>query len=60
MTWAGFRRTTSPEHAEAGWERLHRSHCLTIEKARTFLGYAPRYEPETAVLELEVTSPPVV
>lgn len=51
VTWEEFRRTTSPEHAEASWEHLHRSHCLTIEKARSLIGYAPRYEPEAAVLE---------
>ncbi|MFE7276019.1 NAD-dependent epimerase/dehydratase family protein [Streptomyces sp. NPDC057623] len=51
VTWEDFRRTTSPEHAGSSWEHLHRSHCLTIEKARTRLAYAPRYEPEAAVLE---------
>lgn len=51
MTWEQFRRTTAPEHAEASWEHLYRSQYLTIEKARTLLGYAPRYEPEAAVLE---------
>ncbi|MFT4166180.1 MAG: hypothetical protein QM650_13155 [Microlunatus sp.] len=30
---------------------MHRSHVFTIEKARTLLGYAPRYEPEQAILE---------
>jgi nucleoside-diphosphate-sugar epimerase len=51
VTWDEFRRTSTPEHAGASWEHLHRSHCLTIEKARALLGYAPRYEPEAAVLE---------
>ena len=51
VTWEQFRRTTAPEHAEASWEHLHRSQYLAIEKARTLLGYAPRYEPEAAVLE---------
>ncbi|GIH94187.1 NAD-dependent epimerase/dehydratase family protein [Planobispora siamensis] len=51
VTWEQFRRTTTPEHAETSWEHLHRSHCLTIGKAETLLGYAPRYEPEAAVLE---------
>lgn len=51
VTWDLFRETTPPEHAEASWEHLHRSHCFSIEKARALLGYAPRYEPEAAVLE---------
>ena len=51
VTWDQFRQTTTPEHAEASWEHLHRSHCFSIEKARTLLDYTPRYEPETAVLE---------
>jgi nucleoside-diphosphate-sugar epimerase len=51
VTWERFRQTTTPEYAEQSWDHLYRSHCLTIEKARTLLGYAPRYEPETAVLE---------
>jgi nucleoside-diphosphate-sugar epimerase len=51
VTWDRFRRTTSAEYAEQSWEHLHRSQCFTIEKARALLGYAPRYEPEDAVLE---------
>ncbi|MFF7053074.1 NAD-dependent epimerase/dehydratase family protein [Streptomyces griseorubiginosus] len=51
VSWERFRESTSPEHAEASWEHLHRSQCFSIEKARTVLGYAPRYEPEDAVLE---------
>ncbi|MBO3751775.1 NAD-dependent epimerase/dehydratase family protein [Streptosporangiaceae bacterium NEAU-GS5] len=51
VTWDQFRQTTSPEHAESSWNHLCRSHCLTIDKATTLLGYTPRYEPETAVLE---------
>ncbi|MET8976912.1 NAD(P)-dependent oxidoreductase [Streptomyces sp. NPDC004539] len=70
VTWEEFRRTASPEHAEASWEHLHRSHCFSIDKAESLLGYAPRYEPEAAVLEsvrrliehgeLEVAGPLVV
>jgi nucleoside-diphosphate-sugar epimerase len=43
--------TVTPEHAEVSWAHLHRNHCCSIEKARSLLGYAPRYEPEQAVLE---------
>jgi nucleoside-diphosphate-sugar epimerase len=51
VTWEQFREITTPEHADASWGHLHRSQCFTIEKAKTLLGYAPRYEPEQAVLE---------
>lgn len=51
VTWEQFRRSTSPEHGEVSWDHLHRSQCLSIEKARSLLGYAPRYEPEQALLE---------
>jgi nucleoside-diphosphate-sugar epimerase len=70
VTWEQFRQATTPEHAEASWEHLHRSHCFSIDKASTLLGYAPRYEPPAAVLEsvrwlidhdeLEVARPLVV
>jgi nucleoside-diphosphate-sugar epimerase len=51
LTWEQFRATTSPEYAEQSWDHLHRNHCLSIEKAKSLIGYAPRYEPEDAVLE---------
>jgi nucleoside-diphosphate-sugar epimerase len=51
VTWELFRRSTTPEHAEASWDHLYRSHCLSIDKAIRLLGYAPRYEPEQAVRE---------
>lgn len=51
VSWDEFRRSTTDEHAEASWEHLSRSHCLTIDKAVRLLGYAPAYEPEAAVLE---------
>ncbi|UKA54660.1 NAD(P)-dependent oxidoreductase [Arthrobacter sp. FW305-BF8] len=51
VTWDEFRRSTTADYAESSWGHLHRSHCFTIEKARSLLGYAPRYEPEQAVLE---------
>lgn len=49
--WDEFRRTSTPEHADTSWAHLSRNHCLTIEKAKSLLGYAPRYEPEQAVHE---------
>jgi len=51
VSWDEFRQTTAPEHADASWEHLYRSQCVSIEKARTVLGYAPRYSSEAAVLE---------
>ncbi|MES5823358.1 NAD(P)-dependent oxidoreductase [Streptomyces sp. RG80] len=51
VTWETFRQGATPEHAEQSWEHLYRSHCLSIEKARALIDYAPRYEPEEAVLE---------
>jgi nucleoside-diphosphate-sugar epimerase len=51
VTWEHFRRSTRREYAEASWDHLSRSHCLTIDKAIRLFGYAPRYEPEQAVLE---------
>jgi nucleoside-diphosphate-sugar epimerase len=51
VTWDEFRTGTDAASAEQSWEHLMRNHYFSIEKARTLLGYAPRYEPEDAVLE---------
>lgn len=51
VTWEEHRADTTPEHAATSWAHLHRSQCFSIEKAKALLGYAPRYEPEEAVLE---------
>ncbi len=51
ISWEQFRGSTTPEHAEASWGHLYRNHCFSIEKAKSLLHYAPRYEPEEAVLE---------
>lgn len=51
VIWDEFRRSTTPEYAKSSWGHLFRSHCFTIEKAKSLLEYAPRYEPEQAVLE---------
>ena len=51
VTWEDFRRSTTAQHAESSWEHLSRSQCCSIDKAARLLGYAPRYEPEQAVLE---------
>ena len=51
VTWDEFRRGADAEAAQASWDHLVRNHYFSIEKARTLLGYTPRYEPEDAVLE---------
>lgn len=51
VSWAQYRQQTTAAYAESSWGHLHRSHYLTIEKPRTLLGYAPRFEPEEAILE---------
>ncbi|MDQ1512546.1 MAG: hypothetical protein QOC59_388, partial [Microbacteriaceae bacterium] len=51
VTWDDFRRTTDDDTFESSWGHLLRNHCFSIEKARTLLGYTPRYEPEDAILE---------
>jgi nucleoside-diphosphate-sugar epimerase len=51
VTWDEFRRGNGDEAADTSWEHLVRSHYASIDKARSRLGYAPRYEPEAAVLE---------
>jgi nucleoside-diphosphate-sugar epimerase len=50
VSWEEFRAGTSAESAEESWQHLSRSHYVSIDKARTLLGYAPAYEPEAAVL----------
>ncbi|MFC0540818.1 NAD-dependent epimerase/dehydratase family protein [Kutzneria chonburiensis] len=51
VSWEDFRASTSAEHADASWAHLMRSQVCSIDKAVRLLGYAPRYEPEAAVLE---------
>jgi nucleoside-diphosphate-sugar epimerase len=51
VTWDEFRRGTDAEAARFSWDHLVRNHYFSIDKARSSLGYAPRYEPEDAVLE---------
>lgn len=51
VTWDEFRAATGTDAAQASWDHLMRNHYFSIDKARGLLGYAPRYEPEDAVLE---------
>jgi nucleoside-diphosphate-sugar epimerase len=50
VSWEEFRAGTSVESADSSWQHLSRSQCVSIDKARTLLGYSPTYEPEAAVL----------
>lgn len=38
-----WRSTTTPEHADTSYEHVARSHVMSIENARTRLGYAPAF-----------------
>jgi nucleoside-diphosphate-sugar epimerase len=49
--WEQFRATMAPEYAEQSWDHLWRSQYVSIDKARSRLGYKPGYEPHDAVLE---------
>lgn len=40
-----------PEDAQLSWEHIARSSCLSMEKARTRLGYHPRYSSLEAIQE---------
>jgi nucleoside-diphosphate-sugar epimerase len=51
VSWGEFRATTSPEWAEASWQHLSRSQCMSIDKARRLLGYEPAHGPEDAARE---------
>lgn len=46
-----FRGTTAPEHAQATWEHISRSPSISIQKARSVLGYEPGYTSLKAVRE---------
>ena len=51
VSWDEFRAGTTEELAEASWQHLSRSQCMSIDKARRLLGYEPRYQPEDAARE---------
>ncbi|WP_439591124.1 NAD-dependent epimerase/dehydratase family protein [Microbacterium sp.] len=51
ISWEQFRAENTERHANASWGHLFRNHHLSIAKACTVLGFAPRYEPEAAILE---------
>src|SRR5690349_19831024 len=51
VPFAQFRAMTSAELADASYEHIVRSHSMSIEKARTQLGYAPRYTTLQAIAD---------
>jgi nucleoside-diphosphate-sugar epimerase len=51
LPWEQWRATVSPEEATATLDHISHSPCCSIEKARRFLGYQPRYESLSAVFE---------
>jgi nucleoside-diphosphate-sugar epimerase len=51
VSWAEFGTITDESDADTSWQHLWRNHCVSIDKARTRLGYAPAYGPDEAVLD---------
>jgi nucleoside-diphosphate-sugar epimerase len=51
VPFAQFRAMTSAELADASYEHIVRSHSMSIEKARSQLGYAPRYTTLQAIAD---------
>ncbi len=51
VSWEEFRESAGPEHAQATWEHIARSPSMSIEKARTRLGYQPRHTSLSTALE---------
>jgi len=51
VSWDAFRAGTSEEFYQSSWGHLFRNQYCSIEKARGLIGYAPRYEPDAAILE---------
>ena len=51
VPWEEFRDAAGPEHAQTTWEHIARSPSMSIEKARSRLGYQPRYTSLATALE---------
>lgn len=51
VSWEEFREGVGTEHARATWEHLARSPSMSIEKARSLLGYEPEYTSLATALE---------
>lgn len=46
-----FRERVSPQNAESSFEHISRSQSMSIERAKSVLGYSPRYSSVEAVAE---------
>jgi nucleoside-diphosphate-sugar epimerase len=51
MPFEEWRMLHSPDHAQASWEHIARSSCMSIDKGRKLLGYEPGYTSLSAVKE---------
>lgn len=51
LPWEQFREAAGDEHAKATWEHIARSPSMSIEKARSRLGYQPRHSSLETALE---------
>jgi nucleoside-diphosphate-sugar epimerase len=51
IEWKEFEKRVGPEHAAATHEHIDRSVTASIERARSILGYAPRYSSLEALRE---------
>jgi nucleoside-diphosphate-sugar epimerase len=51
VSWDEFAAQTTREYAASSREHLQRSHVMSIDKARSVLGYAPKYTSAQAVRE---------
>ncbi|MDJ0334019.1 NAD-dependent epimerase/dehydratase family protein [Salinibacterium sp. G-O1] len=51
VPFEAFRERVSPTQASTSFEHISRSQVMSIERARTELGYRPRYSAEDAVAE---------
>lgn len=51
VSWAEFRERVGDQHADVTHDHVRRSITASIDKARTALGYEPRYTTEAALLE---------
>ena len=49
--WEPLRAALAPEYAEQSWDHLWRSQYVSIDKARSRLGFDPAHQPQDAVLQ---------
>jgi nucleoside-diphosphate-sugar epimerase len=51
LGWEEWRKTVSPEHAQATWDHIAHSPNASIAKAQRLLNYQPRYTSLEAIYE---------